>query len=249
MTVILAVRCFEGLVLASDSQATAQAAGGTPVRFDAPKIDKLGKHILFAGTGAQGCSQRVKAALDPHAAKFSLSKPKGETASSIHGLANTVQKESYGAFVQYAKEAQPEAWGGIFCGWAKDGPWIMEIDLNGGWQFHDPVAATGSGYAFAYLAIAHVQHYDVGNQPLNIAQAIAYRAIETTCTVSAFGVGLPVQMGVVLAKGASQLGAEEIDGIKDSVNLWKEQEQDSLGVLAGGQVPSDEAQEGLDAPE
>lgn len=252
MTVVLALRCTEGLVLATDSQATSQLPGNVPVKLHATKIDRLGKHVLFGGTGSQGCGQRVKAALDPHASKMSPTKTKSETANLIHGLANEEQKKSMSSFVNYGAGAQAETWGGIFCGWSKDGPWIMEIDLNGSWQFADPFAATGSGYAFAHLALGTVQHYDVANQPLDAAKAIAYRAIETTCLVSAFGVGLPVQMGVVLEDGARLLNSTEIDELKESVNLWKAQEKETLGALAptaeGESSADEDAGEGLEKP-
>lgn len=126
---------------------------------------------------------------------------------------------------------------------------MMEIDLNGGHQFHDPFVATGSGYSFAYQALSHVNHFDIGNQPLKAAKAVAYRAIETTCLVSAYGVGLPVQMGVVTKDGAELLSAEEIDTIEDFVNIWKAKEAESLGALVPTpDIEEEDAGEGLDPP-
>ena len=150
MTVILGLRCAEGLVLASDSQGTAQVGTGQPVKLSASKVRQLGKYVLWAGTGAQGCDQRVEAGLAPHASKYGLTQDAARTAAAIHQEANKVQLASVQSFVRYSAQAQPEAWGGIFCGWSKDGSWILEIDLNGGWQFHDPFAATGSGMPFAH---------------------------------------------------------------------------------------------------
>jgi proteasome beta subunit len=253
VTVILGLRCAEGLVIASDSQATNQVGGGTPVRLDAAKVKPLGKHILWAGTGAQGCSQRIEAALLPHAAKYGPSQDQWKTARAIQGEANKVQLASAQSFVQFSPTAHREAWGGIFCGWSKEGPWIMEIDLNGGWQFHDPFAATGSGMAFAHLAIGSIQHYDPQTQSLDAAKAIAYRAIETTCTVSAYGVGMPVQLGVVLKDGAKLLSEAEREETKELVNLWKAKEVDTLGEVApktaAEPIADAEDSEALDAPE
>jgi proteasome beta subunit len=252
VTVILGLRCAEGLVIASDSQGTSMLPGNVPVKLDTEKVQKLGKHVLWAGTGAEGCSQRVKEALEPHAAKFGINQTKANTATAIHSHANTVQRASREAFVEYQKGADAEAWGGIFCGWSKDGPWIAEIDPNGGWQFHEPFAATGSGYAFAHLAIGSIRHYEPRTQTLEAAKAIAYRAIETTCDVSAFGVGMPVQLGVVLRDGAKLLTASELDETKELVNLWKAKEVDTLGEVAPKpeveQSVSEDETEALDAP-
>jgi hypothetical protein len=171
----------------------------------------------------------------------------------IHTCANTIQKESRNAYVQYTPQAQVEAWGGIFCGIASDGLFIQEVDLNGGWQFHPDFAATGSGYDFALLAASSVKHHNVGMKSLDHAKVLAYRAIEMTCNASAFGVGLPVQMGVVTDEGASILDEGEIKGLEESVNLWKKAEVDALGVAlgsSGGEGEEvDEDDLGLDAPE
>jgi hypothetical protein len=74
-----------------------------------------------------------------------------------------------------------------------------------------------------------------------------------TCNASAFGVGLPVQMGIVTEEGASILGEEEIKNLEETVNLWKKAEVDALGVALGGaggeEEVVDEDDPGLDAPE
>ena len=197
MTVILGLKWADGLVLASDSQATSMMPGGTPIKLDATKVRAFGDHILWARTGAQGCNQRVELALSGQQVNLTNAQDKATIGAVVHSLANPVQQQSRQAFVQFSSQAQSESWGGIFCGWASDGPFIMEIDLNGGWQFHDKVAATGRGYAFAHLAIGSVQHHNVDTRSLEHAKVVAYRAIEMTCNVSAFGVGLPVQIGVV----------------------------------------------------
>lgn len=256
MTVVLGLRCKEGLVLASDSQGTGQVSGGIPVKVHAEKVRKLDDHIVWAGTGAQGCDQRVELALSENLPALARTNPKATIAARIHQLANQVQANSRQAFVQFAGDAQPESWGGIFCGWADDGPWIMEIDLNGGWQFHDLVAATGSGHAFAHLAIGSVHHYDVAGQELEAAKAIAYRAIEMTYNVSAFGVGPPVQMAVVQEDHATVLDPDKRQEISELVNLWKAKEKDTLGEVAPASAEAEqaerdapeEADEGLDAP-
>jgi hypothetical protein len=124
--------------------------GGMPVRLDAAKVRPFGSHVLWAGTGSQGCSQRVEAAIAPQADDYGPGRTSEEISLAIHERANQVQLASIQSFVNYGQQAHPELWGGIFCDWAINGPWIMEIDLNGGWQFNDPFA--GSGCAFAHLA-------------------------------------------------------------------------------------------------
>lgn len=98
-----------------------------------------------------------------------------------------------------------------------------------------------------------MSHHSVGAKSLDHAKVLAYRAIEMTCNASAFGVGLPVQMGVVTEEGASILTDEEITSLEEAVNLWKKAEVDALGVALGGnggeEPETDERDPGLEAPE
>jgi len=255
MTVILALKSAEGLVLATDSQATQQMPGSTPVKSEAVKLVKHGDHMIWAGTGAQGSNQRVELLLTRNREMLERRHDRHAIGSAIHQCGNEVQKASHTAFVQYSAQAQVESWGGIFCGCAADGLFIAEVDANGGWQFHPEVAATGSGYAFAFLAAASVKHHNVATKSLDHAKALAFRAIELTCDTAAFGVGLPVQLGVVTEDGAEILSEAEITGLKETVNLWKQAEVDALGsTLAGGSadvsIEAEEADDpGLDAPD
>jgi 20S proteasome alpha/beta subunit len=256
MTVILALRSADGLVIATDSQATQQMPGSTPVKSAAVKLVRHGSHMIWAGTGAQGCNQRVELLLSKNHEMVGPENGRYAIGSAIHQCGNEVQKASHDSFVPYSAQASVEAWGGIFCGSAADGLFIAEVDPNGGWQFHPEVAATGSGYAFAFLAAASVKHHNVSGKSLDHAKALAYRAIELTCDTAAFGVGLPVQMGVVTEDGAEILSDAEITGLKETVNLWKQAEVDALGsTLAGGAGPGDTSgageddDPGLDAPD
>jgi proteasome beta subunit len=233
VTVVLGLRCAEGLVLATDSQATAQMPGGVPVRMDAPKIDRVGNSIIFGGTGSEGVGQRVKAVLDQQASKMGKNSTRAQIGQLIHSLVNPLQVQARQAFVQMPG-AEIDAWGGIFCGLASDGLFLMEIDVAGGWQFHDnqPFTATGSGHAFAHLAVSSVRHHRVDEQGLETAKAIAYRAIENVCLASAYGVGLPVQMAIATESEVRKLDDEELDELGEFVNLWKRREVETLGELA-----------------
>jgi proteasome beta subunit len=254
MTVVLGLRCAEGLVLTTDSQATAQEPGNIAIRSEVVKIEKVGSHLVFGSTGSAGCIQRVRAALDDHAAKLGATRPCGEIAQKIHDLVNPIQKAALQAHVPYMQGIPPETYGGIFCGLARDGPWMMEIVASGAWEFKPERASTGSAYPLADLAMGFVAHHDVTQASMTAAQVLAFRAIETTCNVSAFGVGIPVQMAVVDADGARILAREDRKVIEDSVNLWRDKERSALADALGEETePSagqdETAPEGLDEPE
>jgi 20S proteasome alpha/beta subunit len=234
VTVVVAVKCPTGVVLATDSQATtAMPGGGMPMKMATKKISKLGKHVVYGGTGGVGAGQRIHEALEPHAAKMGAAKPAGDTAALILSIVNPIQQQIRKEWVELPN-TQPEAWGGIFCGWSKEGPWIFEIDPSGPSLFQDPFAATGSGHPLAHTALISVAHFDVGEQPLEGVKALVYRAIENTCMSSGYGVELPVQMAIVTEKGIEEVneGDETHRDLGEFVDLWKAREVETLGALA-----------------
>ena len=58
MTLVLAIRCREGVVLASDGQATTDAAG-QPTRQPVRKLFDLGGRIAWGGAGRVGLQQTL----------------------------------------------------------------------------------------------------------------------------------------------------------------------------------------------
>jgi proteasome beta subunit len=233
VTVVVAVKCADGVVLATDSQGTTQMVGGMPMKLPAKKIGRLGKHVVFGGTGSQGAGQRIQAALENQASKLNVGKRQSEIAEIIRRTANPLQKQIRQEWVELPK-TEPESWGAIFCGWSSDGPWIFEIDPTGPSQFQDPFAATGSGHPLAHTALVSVAHFNVAQQSLAGAKAIAYRAIENTCLAAAYGVGMPVQLAVVTKDGTEEIntGDPGHTELSDLIDLWKMKEVETLGQLS-----------------
>lgn len=142
------------------------------MKTHARKIATLGKHVAYGGTGGQGAGQRVHDALTNHAAKLGVGKSKREVVEVIRTTVNKIQQDVRAEWVELPK-TEPDAWGGIFCGWSKDGPWIWEVTPAGGSQFQDPFATTGSGYAVAHAALINVSHFKFDQQTIEGAKAIA----------------------------------------------------------------------------
>lgn len=53
MTLIVALACKNGIVVASDGQATGGSAGG-PIRMPIQKIYPINSHVLFGASGSVG---------------------------------------------------------------------------------------------------------------------------------------------------------------------------------------------------
>jgi 20S proteasome alpha/beta subunit len=229
VSVVLGLRGSGGLVLATDSQGTS-AIGNMFLRSNIAKVRLLGDHIAYASVGSQGLAQRIGHALDEQA-RLTAQRSREDAADIILRIANPLQQQAVERYVP-VPHAQPEEWGAIFCGWSPDGPWLLEVGSGGGHEFHERFAATGSVGPFAHLALVSVRHYDIVNQSVEAAQAVAFRAIENACAASASGVNLPVQMAVVTGEGAHVVDDRELTTIEDLVNILKEREVDMLGELA-----------------
>src|ERR1700730_7339655 len=185
MTIVLALRHSEGFVLASDSQAT-QFANGQPVKLDSgDKIFSLERSIGWGATGHEGSIQQVRSALEGQAAVIHKEFKNGNIekgAQKLHSFFLPIQ-QSIGK--RYIKEADPggqEApWiAAIFCGYGKDGPFLMECNKSGGWQFHvRPFFAVGSADVFALYAMTSVLHYRVETLTQKQALALAYRTVSS----------------------------------------------------------------------
>ena len=59
MTLLTALKCTDGIVMASDGQATVFSSGG-PVRQRIQKIFKLSPNIMFGATGSVGTIQKAE---------------------------------------------------------------------------------------------------------------------------------------------------------------------------------------------
>jgi hypothetical protein len=107
---------------------------------------------------------------------------------------------------------------------------VAHIHADFSWELavEDRLVAIGGGHQYAAVARTLMHHYIEGGLALDQAQAITHRAIQTVCEVSAYGVALPVQMGMVTARGVSVLGQEDIDAVGLTVDRWKVMERETL---------------------
>jgi 20S proteasome alpha/beta subunit len=234
MTLIVALECRDGLVMASESQISLTTQGQWTKGEGASKLEVLSHSVMWGGSGHLGTIQRVHSELEKEAAAIAREFNKGREAGAreLHGPVNAVQ-------TQVSKELLPSAGetyatGFLFAGYAKDGPFILECDAKGAREFHHVrhFAAIGSGDIFAVHAWRSVAHYDIAAMTLAQAQALAYRTIENAVATAAFGLGGAVQICTATTiKDAHLLSLQEMQVIEDMVKLWKEREIEVLGAL------------------
>ena len=71
MTVVLAIRCADGLVLAADSQITDADRG---LSYPARKLHHLGDHAAWGGSGARAVLTELEGMFDANPTPISLTR-------------------------------------------------------------------------------------------------------------------------------------------------------------------------------
>jgi 20S proteasome alpha/beta subunit len=237
VTLVLAIRCREGLVLASDGQATTDAAG-QPTRQPVRKLFAIGDRIVWGAAGSLGLQQTLAAELDRRAGELLRARDPRE---ALAGIVIPVQQRALRDFVALPGAAPPEL-ACIFC-WC-DGPAgrpaILSIPRTGSdHQLHGRYSAVGTGDIFAEYAMTSVAHLGTDRLTLEQAKMVSYKAVSDAISVAAAYLGPPIQMAVVTPDGAQEVAREDLDGgLSDSVDAWKVRQRESLGALGPPPAPT-----------
>jgi 20S proteasome alpha/beta subunit len=228
VTVVLAVRCSEGVVLASDGQVTADAAG-QPTKAPARKLFDVGGRLAWGAAGSAGLQQTLRAELAGLNGQASGAEQLRQRLASI---VIPIQQQGLARYVPHPGTEPPDL-AVIFCWCDGDGPCILEIPRTGSdHQFHDRFSAIGSGDIFARFAMASVAHLNTRDLTLEQAKMVAFKAIADAIEVAAVFLGPPIQLYVVGEGGTRPVAADEVEnGLADSVDAWKERQREMLGAL------------------
>jgi 20S proteasome alpha/beta subunit len=248
MTVVLAVACAEGVVIASDGQATDMSGGNLAVatKSTVQKLFTLGDHVAWGATGSGGLIQRFDdrvRKLDPKSLELPIENLRQQLAEEQRAM----QRQAVSEVVQGVPGSnQAPTVAPLFAGYTSGQPWILEVTAAGEDTVYDETYAVGSGGVFAKQAMAAIAHYDFPKRSLDETKVIAWRALDDCIASSAFGIGHPIRIISVEAGGLTELDDDELRSIKDSVNAWKQEELDALGRLGLGRSPEPEGEdEGL----
>jgi 20S proteasome alpha/beta subunit len=233
MTIVIALRCSDGVVMASDSQATEPNAG---IRFDTQKIFQLGSRAVWGGTGESQTINEIDRVLQ---AVRGVVEGGADLIELLPRVIRPVLQRRYGDFIQVPglPMASP-ATGTLACGYGSaEGGWIVEVDPRciscdyGDRGFH----AVGSAAGFALLGNALLGHFRPAERPLSQGRLIAYRVINAAIETSASGVGGPIQMWYVDADGVHQVGENNLAEIKNLVGGWQVEEGKVLDRIFGSE--------------
>jgi 20S proteasome alpha/beta subunit len=242
MTLIVALRCRDGVVIASDSQATVSQFISQPAKLETQKLFPLGRHAVWGSAGDVGLQQKIADALNAHPTPGIWENDIKEIRQNFKDVVIPVMKKALIEYVPATQQASPATAHLLVAGHTRDRSWILEVDPNGTDTLNDEFGfcAVGSGNIFAHHALADIRHHCVHEQSAFYGQVLAHRVVNGAIECAASGLGGPVQMWTVTAKGAHQLDSAKRKEVEDSVSLWKELEAETLSGLLRPQKPTEE---------
>ena len=241
MTLVLAIKAADGVVLASDSEAT---SGEELVRTRgaARKLDDLHGRIAFGCSGSSGLRQRIVAALRAQLSATDCRTPIDELRTRIHQIVNPLQQQALAEHVATG-DAQPPCLAMLFVGVSGGRSWIYEIAADGKEEEHESAEAIGGVRHYAIHGMVYSQHLGLEQRPPNQVRLAAYRIVLNTILADGTGaIGVPVQIYEARESGVQSLTDNELKVMHDALNALKEQERD-LWVRPGRPIGAELAEE------
>lgn len=231
MTVVLAIRCANGIVLASDSQITDPGRGLT---YPAQKLHSLGRYAAWGGSGSRAVLYDVEQVFHDEADAIIEAKNIGH---ALQARVLPILKHHYDAFIPQVpgqETAGTPATYVLAAGYSGDEPFIIDLDPNGLIGHHEETGfqAVGSGAPQAQQAHALLTHFRMSERDLDYGVVAALRVLDAL-DASSPSVGGPMDICRLTPDGAHHLDPDEIEAVRRQVRKWIELEQDALDRLFG----------------
>jgi proteasome beta subunit len=230
MTVVLAMRCADGLVLAADSQITDSDRG---LSYPARKLHALGDRAAWGGSGARAVLTELEGMFDAHPDTVVEATDVGQ---ALADAVLPVLRRHYGNFIaevpgKPAGGATPATYV-LAAGYTGDEPFIVDVDPHGLIGRYEVVGfhAVGSGAPMAQQAGALLAQYRMTERSVDHGVLAALRTLDAL-DVSSPSVGGPMNLCRMTPEGAHHLDEKEIEQARERVRRWVDLEQRALDEL------------------
>lgn len=189
MTLIINIKCKNGIVVAADTLGTIPTVSGIKIGFGANKIFKIGNHALFSGSGSIGTIQRAVDILQEYSARIDKgldTKLRNEIIKKL-GKAYNERLDTYRIFHKDDKEKN--GWTAnimIACldkNTGKPVLWQIPSDLNDEILKDLDYYAAGIGDMAAYALLKHLYKKDVD---IEKGMALAQQIVQTVSEINPF---------------------------------------------------------------
>lgn len=240
MTLIIALACKNGIVMASDGQATGGSVGG-PVRMPIKKIYPINNHVLFGASGSIGVIQKSRAIISSLSQELDKEWDFGLMEKVRQNLFNIYKNEinRHRAFYQGTPQEDIEnapIADVLLCNFIKKGNseqkiiWHIAPDCSDEMLDEIGYGCSGNGDVFAHTLL---KNYPVKGLDVEKGKLVAYRVIKEAIEIGAYGLGEPIDIWAITEKGCEQVTTKELMALEDTYNLWKEIERETFEKIYG----------------
>jgi hypothetical protein len=234
MTLIVAVRCRDGVILGSDSQETRGERGRRLAR-STQKVYEPRPGFLLAWAGTQDVVQGFALRFG-RAERISPDVDRLDIKDRLHGILAELRKDP-------SVEARSDNVEFFVAWWARreNKPVALRLLSGGagewvsGWEF----GGTRLGVERANFAVGAMRYIDPGTLTLEQAKIVGLKILRDTIETGVEGIGGRVQMGAVRESGLEAIQASDMRGLHDTVDLWEAQ----CAELLPGSIESPSASE------
>jgi len=225
MSLVLAIKARDGVVMASDSQATA-GAEIVRTRAEARKLDDLHGTIAYGCAGDAGLRQRVVAALRREVKEIDCKQSLEVLRPLLHGIVNPLQQQAPQEHVDHPG-TEPPCISMLFAGVSRGRRWIYEISRDGKEEEHDFAEAIGSARHFAINGMVYQLHLQLSDRPIQQVRLAAYRVVMNSILADGTrSIGVPVQLYEVREGAARRVPPRELKPLQDALDVLNERERD-----------------------
>jgi proteasome beta subunit len=229
VTVVLALRCADGLVMASDSQITDPVRG---LSYPAQKLHPLGRHAAWGGSGSRAVLHDLEQIFD---AEPDTIVEASDIGHALQERVLPVLKRHYTNFIADVPGGKPGATPSTYvlaAGYAGGRPFIVDVDPHGLIGHHEETGfqAVGSGSPMAQQAYALLAHFQMTERGVDYGVVAALRVLDALDTSSP-SVGGPMDICRITPEGAQHLDEDDIAQVRSRVGRWVELEQRALDEL------------------
>ncbi len=230
MTVVIALRCADGIVMGSDSQITDPGLGLT---YQDQKLHPLGERAAWGGSGSRAALYDIEQTFAAEAAAIVDADDVGR---ALQARVVPLLKHHYDHFIETvpAKDtggATPATYV-LAAGYSGDRPFIADIDPHGAVGRHEDTGfqAIGSGAPMAQLAHTMLANFRMSERGTDHGVLAVLRVLDSLA-VSAPSVGGPMDVCRITPERACHLTPEDIEQARRDIERWKEREQRVLDDL------------------
>lgn len=230
MTLVIAIGCTDGVILAADS---ASSDVDSHTKQPSEKIRQLKEEpILYGGSGDGGLLDRIAGNLE---ASYQPKRSLKAVRQELRKLILPDLKEAIETHVQYPQSPfhQPPEAIHLLVGVLNDEPWILEIERDGRDTWFGErlgyFAAIGSGKPWAQ---AIFRPHLWTERDLRLGQIFAYRTMTDAIDLAAAFLAPPIRIFTISLDGSvTEADSEELQQLEADCELWRQLEREAVGDL------------------